>query len=165
MSLRTSPGRFASIARSWSNLQSLWEMLNPMPGLQISFIFIAMVCWLEVSLLHLLHTSLTFLRVESKKFIVQVLPPVRPAVRGERDLLVQRDWAKGGEDDHWEKRSRGWISKSWHLKPDYFQMNGTPRGRTSRMKQRRTESRQEQNFPLFSNFFQKILILLSWPSS
>ena len=39
-------------------------------------------------------------------------------------------------------------------------MNGTPRGRTSRLKQRRTESRQEQNFPHFFNFFQKILILL-----
>ena len=60
-----------------------------------------------MSLLHLSHTSLTFLRVESKKFIVQVLPPVRSAVRGERDLLVQRDRAEGGEDDHWQKRSRG----------------------------------------------------------
>ena len=46
------------------------------------------------------------------------------------------------------------------FKPGFLQMNGTPRGRTSRLKQRRTESRQEQNFPHFFNFFQKILILL-----
>ena len=32
-------------------------------------------------------------------------------------------------------------------------MNGTPRGRTSRLKQRRTESRQEQNFPHFFDLF------------
>ena len=48
--------------------------------------------------------SLKFFREESQKFIGQVLPPVRPAVRGERDLLVQRDRAEGGEDDHWQKR-------------------------------------------------------------
>ena len=62
-----------------------------------------------MSLHHLLHTSLTFLQKqeESKKLIVQVLPAVRPTVRGERDLLVQRDRAEGGEDDHWQKRSRG----------------------------------------------------------
>ena len=38
-------------------------------------------------------------------------------------------------------------------------MNGTPRGRTSRLKQRRTESRQEKNF------FQNISILLTRPCS
>ena len=42
----------------------------------------------------------------------------------------------------------------------FLQMNGTPRGRTSRLKQRRTESRQEQNFPHLFNLFQKILVLL-----
>ena len=37
MWLRTSLGKFESIVRSWSSLQSPWEMWNPMQGLQISF--------------------------------------------------------------------------------------------------------------------------------
>ena len=76
--------------------------------------------------------------------------------------------------------SRGWrgwslAKKKWRLKidkkkpapSDCLQVNGTPRGRTSRLK-RRTESRQEENFPHSFNFFLSkdlVLILLTRPSS
>ena len=38
----------------------------------------------------------------------QVFPPIWPALRWERDLLVQRDWAEGRENDYWQKGSGGW---------------------------------------------------------
>ena len=79
-----------------------------MQGLHNSLISISMLCWPELLTLQeeecICFLSLKFFQEESQKFIGQVLPPVRPAVRGERDLLVQRDRAEGGEDDHWQKR-------------------------------------------------------------